>query len=56
MLDGRVTVYVGRGAEKALMEANWADDDRVSEIIRTLNFGKYAEGKKEEEHNAKQHY
>jgi hypothetical protein len=45
VLDGTVTVHAGRGSERAVMTADWADDERISEIIRELNFGRFAEGR-----------
>jgi hypothetical protein len=40
--DGAATVYTGCGPERASAAARCDDDERISEIIRELNFGKFA--------------
>jgi hypothetical protein len=47
VLNGMVTVHIGCGLEKNYMTTDWQDDNRISEIIHELNFGKYAEGKEQ---------
>ena len=42
--DGIVSVHVGSGKDRKTLYANWNDCEKVSEIVRELNFGKYAEG------------
>ena len=39
--NGEVTVHVGSGPESGTLTAAWNDNERISEIIRELNFGKY---------------
>jgi hypothetical protein len=41
MLKGEVTVHVGDGPERAALTTAWHDDNKIDEIIRELNFGKY---------------
>lgn len=41
--DGRVTVYVGVGPERAVMHSAWDDDAQINHIVYELNFGAYAE-------------
>jgi len=43
LLDGQVTVFVGQGPCKASMSSHWADDTKISEMIRELNFGRFTE-------------
>lgn len=43
VLDGKVTVYVGVGPDKAVLATDWDNDDEVLDIIRELNFGNYKE-------------
>ena len=40
--DGRVTVYVGAGSERTALSTAWDNDAEINDIIRELNFGKYA--------------
>lgn len=40
--DGEVTVHVGAGPERATLRATSDDNAAISEIIRELNFGRYA--------------
>ena len=39
---GRVTVYVGAGSERTALSTAWDNDAEINDIIRELNFGKYA--------------
>ena len=43
LLNGTVTVFVGHGPARASMYAHWTDDDRIREMVRELNFGRYRE-------------
>lgn len=39
---GRVSVYVGTGPERAVMDSAWDNDTEISRIVHALNFGRYA--------------
>lgn len=39
---GKVSVYVGAGPERTVMDSAWDDDAKISRIVHELNFGKYA--------------
>lgn len=41
--EGRVTVYVGSGPERAAMHCAWDDDTQIKRIVYELNFGNHAE-------------
>ena len=45
--NGCVSILIGSGADQAVLLAAWEDDEKISDIIRELNFGKYAESPKE---------
>lgn len=38
---GTVSVFVGAGPERAVLFAPWDDDEKISCIVREMNFGKY---------------
>ena len=40
--DGRVTVHVGAGPDRAAMHSACNDEAGINHIIYELNFGKYA--------------
>lgn len=40
--EGKVSVYVGAGPERAVMGCAWDDDTKISSMIHELNFGRYA--------------
>lgn len=41
-IQGRsVAVYVVRGPEREMLHTEWDDDEKISCIIRELNYGKY---------------
>ena len=40
--EGRVSVYVGAGPERAVMDCAWDDDTKIVSMIHELNFGRYA--------------
>lgn len=43
---GEITVHVGHGSQRATLTAPRNDDEKINEIIRELNFGKFRlEGK-----------
>lgn len=39
---GRVSVYVGAGPERAVMDSSWDNDTEISRIVQELNFGSCA--------------
>ncbi len=41
--DGEVAVYVGAGPDRVALRAASNDDAAISEMIRELNFGRYAQ-------------
>lgn len=41
LLDGEVTVHIGRGSDKAMLHASWDNDEKISDIIREFNFGRF---------------
>ncbi len=41
--DGEVAVYVGAGPDRVVLRAASNDDAAISEMIRELNFGRYAQ-------------
>ena len=43
--DGRVTVHVGTGPDRASMHSTCDSDAEINRIIYELNFGKFAEKK-----------
>ncbi len=40
--EGKVSVYVGAGHERAVMGCAWDDDTKISRMVHELNFGRYA--------------
>ena len=38
----KVSVFVGAGPERAVMDSAWDDDTAISRIIHELNFGRYS--------------
>ena len=40
--DGKITVFVGTGPERAALHTTWNNDTEISRIVHELNFGKYA--------------
>ena len=43
--DGRVTVHVGAGPDRASLHSTCDSDAEINRIIHELNFGKFAEKK-----------
>ncbi len=43
---GRLYLHVGRGPQRESVVMDWADDEKITETVRELNFGCYQ--KKEE--------
>lgn len=43
VLDGSVTVHVGRGPDKAAFSMDWHDDAKIFELILELNHGRFRE-------------
>lgn len=39
---GKVSVFVGAGPERAVMDSTWDNDAEISRIVHELNFGRYA--------------
>lgn len=44
MLNGNVAIHLGDGSNRAVLSAEWDDDEKIAAIIHELNFGKYKEG------------
>ena len=42
LYDGRVTIHVGQGPDRAVLCAAWDDDAQICRIIHELNFGKFS--------------
>ena len=40
--DGKITVFVGAGPDRAALHTSWDNDAEISRIVHELNFGKYA--------------
>lgn len=40
--DGKVSVHVGAGPERAVLHTAWDNDAQIDHIIHELNFGRYA--------------
>lgn len=43
MQSGNVAVHLGDDPNRAVLSAEWDDDDTITAIIHELNFGKYKE-------------
>lgn len=43
MLNGNVAIHLGDGPNRAVLSAEWDDDETITAIIHELNFGKYKE-------------
>lgn len=41
--NGEVTLHIGTGVDQAILLSAWDNDVKISDMIRELNFGKYAE-------------
>lgn len=39
---GKVSVFVGSGPERAVMDSAWDNDAEISRIVHELNFGRYS--------------
>ena len=39
---GTVSIHAGEGPERATLSTAWEDDDAIQDMIRELNFGRYA--------------
>lgn len=37
----RIAVSVGQGPQRETINSKWDDDEKISDIIRELNYGKY---------------
>lgn len=44
MLNGNVAIHLRDGPNRAVLSAEWNDDETITAIIHELNFGKYKEG------------
>ncbi len=40
MLNGNVAIHLGDGPNRAVLSAEWDYDEKISDIIHELNFGK----------------
>ena len=40
--DGKLTVFVGAGPDRAALHTSWDNDVEISRIVHELNYGKYA--------------
>ena len=49
--DGYACVYVGEGPERAHMIAPCNDDEALRQIVRELNFGRYARERRLEQND-----
>jgi len=45
VLNGYISIHIGCGPDKKVLNADWDDDEKIMEIIRELNFGKYGNDK-----------
>jgi len=45
---GIVTVHVGQGPHRATLTFGWRDNEKAEQAIYELNFGKYAEKRKDD--------
>jgi len=45
VFNGNVTVCLGNGPDRKLLTVPWDNDERITELIYELNFGKYCERK-----------
>jgi hypothetical protein len=45
ILNGKATVFVGRGPGRTSTTMSWDDDNKISETVQKLNFGEYSEKK-----------
>ena len=43
IFKGKVFVYFGTGPDRKVLSADWNDDEKINDIIRELNQGKYRE-------------
>ena len=39
---GKVSVFVGAGPDRAVMDSTWDNDAEISRIVHELNFGRYS--------------
>ena len=49
---GTVSIHVGEGPERATLSTAWEDDDTIQDMIRELNFGRYAAHPRKKEEGA----
>jgi len=42
LYEHKVVIHLGQGPERETLIALWDDDEKISDMIRELNFGKYA--------------
>lgn len=40
--ESKVSVFVGAGPDRSVMDSAWDDDSAISRIIHELNFGRHA--------------
>ncbi len=39
MLNGNVAIYIGSGNERKVLSCRWDDDEKITSMVYTLNFG-----------------
>lgn len=49
---GTVSIHAGEGPERATLSTAWEDDDAIQDMIRELNFGRYAAHPRKKEEGA----
>ncbi len=47
LYEGIVSVHIGTGPCRSSVSAKWDDDRAIEKIVHELNFGRYAEERKE---------
>lgn len=48
VLDGIVTVHVGRGPDRETLSMDWRDDEKIFSVILELNHGRFKDEIREE--------
>lgn len=50
---GTVCLHVGSGPRRESITLDWDDDEKISELVRELNFGRYMAESYQEKHTEK---
>ena len=50
--DAAKSIHAGEGPERATLSTAWEDDDAIQDMIRELNFGRYAAHPRKKEEGA----